>query len=396
MRMILSISAVFICVSAASAQDAPSLDVLQSIVRQLGGRGAPVPKKIEFSPAPGDSSPACGLAPFEMTLSQGSRARRYSVLLDREGAARSAPRQIFASINRLMVDADGAARAYHPEDPDGEGSCQIAGDGRHLRGVCALDRFSSGQIHLFRGGEKLKKATLATAWKDIWPRIRDRALKSFALSDLAGPNAPAHYHLFHWRDKNLTALFRRSIIPLTHDGYPCLHGAESRFPGYFVAATTLTKGGAARADGCAPARYIDAEDVPFFVLPGGTIGSAGIGDIVIARLKRNGSERFAYGIVADAGPITNFGEASIAFNQALLGRAGDLVMNVREVEALDIEGGPINVLILGGTKELLKGDYSRSNIENVARREFVRWGGPNPGARIEACAVQARSGNNRS
>ena len=42
---------------------------------------------------------------------------------------------------------------------------------------------------------------------------------------------------------------------------------ESRHPGYFVAATTLTLPGPVRPDGCEPLSYLDAAEIPFFVLP---------------------------------------------------------------------------------------------------------------------------------
>jgi hypothetical protein len=61
--------------------------------------------------------------------------------------------------------------------------------------------------------------------------------------------------------------------------------------------------------------------------------------------------------------------------------------------ALDIDSGRvITVLILGGTKRLLNGDYSRSNVETVGRAEFARWGGRgiNTTERLNACIARAR------
>lgn len=378
--------------AAPAKADAPPLDLLRAIAGKLEGRVMMPPPKtsIVFTAESGAPGEICALAPHTMTLSRGSLSRSYSVLLDKTGET---PRDLFAIVNRVTVDADGSPRAYHPNDPEGAGICRkIPGTNGEttLEGVCALDKFSSGRLYLFRGADKLTAPDLAPAYAEIWPLIRDRALKSYSLSELV-PDAPKNYHLFHWREKNLTAFFKRTIIPLTKDGYPCVHDEHSRAPGYFVAATTLThQGRPVRADGCAPSHYIDAEQVPFFVLPGGPLGEMKIGDVVVARLKSGDADRFAFGIAADIGPIHNFGEASIAFNQALLGKTGDIVMNVRDVWALDIAKKPVSVLVLGGTRHLLKGDYSRSNVEAVARAAFARWGGGDPVRRFDACMAAAK------
>ena len=393
MRAFLPFGCLLAAISAAPASaDMPPLDLLRTIAGRLEGRvpTPPPPTAITFTPESGAASETCGLSPHTMTLSRGTFARRYAVLLDRKGTA---PRDLFAIVNRVTVDADGSARAYHPDDPEGAGICRkVAGANGAvaLEGVCALDKFSSGRLYLFRGADKLQKPDLAPAYAEIWPLIRDRKLKPVSLSEVV-PEAPKNYHFFHWREKNLTAFFKRTIIPLTKDGYPCVHDAASRAPGYFVAATSLThEGRPVRADGCAPAHYIDAEEVPFFVLPGGPLGDMKIGDVVIARLQAGGADRLAFGIAADIGPIHNFGEASIAFNQALLGKSGEIAMNVRDVWALDIANKPVGVLVLGGTRHLFKGDYSRANVEAVARAAFARWGGADPLRRLDACAAAAR------
>jgi hypothetical protein len=372
---------------AACAQDAPPPDVLNSIAHKLEG-GKPVPTAIVFRPAGVQAADkACPLKPFDMVLTRNDRpVRTYSVMLDA-----AAPRQILAVITRVAVDADGSPRAYHPEDPEGTGTCtRVTGrDGKiHPQGICALDKFSSGRTALFRGDERLAKDSLIREWKDIWPLVRDRRLKPVDLRALV-PDAPQGYYFFHWRARNLTAFFKRTIIPQSNDGYPCRHGAESPFAGYFVAATTLNHNAPARSDGCAPARSIDAEQVPFFVLPKGGFGGVGIGDVMIARMKRNGVERTVYGVVADAGPAGQFGEGSVALNAALLGKEAP-VMSMRETWALDIEGSPVTVLVLGGTRGLLKGDYSRRNVEAVSRAEFARWGGRDPLRQLDACTAGAK------
>jgi len=68
-------------------------------------------------------------------------------------------------------------------------------------------------------------------------------------------------------------------------------------------------------------------------------------------------------------------------------------MNDHDVDALDISSAPVTVLVLGGTKALLRGNYSRANIEAVGREAFARWNGDasNPTRRFDACVRESGS-----
>jgi hypothetical protein len=364
----------------------------------------------------GGNDEMCRMQNFEMLLQREDNKNgpnKYFVLLNpqKEGS-RIVPRQMLAVISRLAVDADGSERAYHPEDPYGKGVCerQTSADGKlWLNGICALDTFNSSGIRIFQEAKrvhlldpskqmKVSAANLSDIWKEIWPLIRDRKLKSHDLKTVA-PDAPSGYNMFYWRDRKITAMMKRAIIPSTNDGYPCLRGSESRYPGYFMAATTLTQGSAVRPDGCTPDRFIDATRVPFFVLPGGNFGEIEIGDIVIGIFKNDRVERVAFGIAGDAGPIEQFGEGSVAFNQILLGKTAQFVMNVQDVYALDIdsellekEKATLGILILGGTKRRLNGNYSRENIEMIGHEELARWNGGSEKLtqRLNACFTKAK------
>lgn len=254
------------------AQDVPPRDMLDAILAQL-------PKKL---PA-GDvnfrlsaatlTNKSCRMEPAEMTTSLGPDSHTFSVLVDPLENAAIKPKELLARIDQITVDADGAARAYHPEDPYGQGVCKRLKrrNGRPiLTGVCALDEFSNAGIRVFSGSQQAVKPDpsnglshdapdLAQEWAKIWPLIRDRTLKPIDLTSIAGADAPGGYYLFYLKERNLSAFFSRYIIPESRDGYPCVHGAESPHPGYFVAATSLSQSGPVRSDGCEPARYIDAE-----------------------------------------------------------------------------------------------------------------------------------------
>jgi len=395
------------------AQDIPPRELLDKIISQLP-RPLP-PAKISFRPLGGPADDICRMQNFEMTLQREDKSapNKYSVLLNPQAeGTRVVPRHLLAVVSRIAVDADGAERAYHPEDPYGKGVCEQrkGSDGKvTLDGVCALDDFSPSGIRIFLEAQRTRLVNpskpskdsvpnLADAWKDVWPLIRDRKLKSYDLKSVV-PNAPGGYYMFYWKERKLTAFTKPAIIPSTNDGYPCLRAAESRYPGYFVAATTLMRPGPARPDGCTPNSYLDAAEIPFFVLPGGNFGNIEIGDIVIGQFKSDKVERTVFGIAGDAGPIEQFGEGSIAFNQILLGKAGEPVMNVQAVNALDIDGAflkrenaTIGILVLGGTKKLLNGNYSRENIEKIGREELARWNGGSERLtqRLNACVAKAK------
>jgi hypothetical protein len=262
-------------------------------------------------------------------------------------------------------------------------------DGRTgLSGICALDQFSSGGAYVFSGTQKLSKDTFVSNWATMWPHIRDRKLKPVVLADVY-PDVPKDFYFFHWRERNLTAFFKDNIIPKDRQGYPCRYqAADGMRNGYFISSTTLENTTPERADGCAPHRYLDAENVPFIVLPKGGFGNVKVGDVAIVSRK----DTVVYAIVGDGGPATKLGEASIALNARLLGKFGEPFLNMKATWSLDIEGGsPVSLLVLGGTREKLNGDYSAHNVDAVAKRELERWnnGHGDRLARFEACRAAA-------
>ncbi|SRR5581483_208033 len=85
-------------------------------------------------------------------------------------------------------------------------------------------------------------------------------------------------------------------------------------PGYYISTTSLQDLTRPKTD---PRRYVDAESIPYIVLPGGHLGNASLGDYAIVINTRTGKRIAA--IVADAGPKHKIGEASIATARELLG-----------------------------------------------------------------------------
>jgi hypothetical protein len=376
----------------ASAQDLPSQEVLRDIVAKL--RARPISSGSTFEPAAAPDG-ACAMQRHIMTLANGSpAARRVSVLLDRKPDDVSGPIVLMAVLPRLAVDADGSPRSYHPDDPDGQGVCKKdppsgPAGADHYSGVCALDNFTSGDIQVFKGSQKLRGAERAAEWKTIWPLIRDHKLASIDLKQKL-PIAPDGYYFFYLKDEDVSAFFKDDVIPRTADGYPCVQDASSPYPGYFVAKTTLQQQDAARNDVCVQSRFIDAEQIPYIVVPDDAYGNARIGDIVVARLDGPSGGGLIYGIVADTGSPEAFGEASIAFNRALRRKTAP-ILSGRDVLAMDIHAS-VAILILGGSKAALNGDYSRGNIEKVGREQFEHWNNDkkNPTGRFDACVRALR------
>ena len=370
----------------ARAQDVPSKDVLADIVRQI----TVTPAHISFERKTGTAEGACGLVPAQMNLSRsGHVAKSFSVLVDKT-AGTGAPSVFFVTLKRIAVDADGSGRAYHPDDPLGRGVCQktTSADGKPtLNGICPLDAFSSSGTNLYKGSQRLSGEAFTSSWKAIWPKISEKSLKSVTLAEAYGHGVPEKFYFFYWHEHGLLALFRDNIIPKDSGGYPCRYdAADGPRNGYFVSSTTLENATAARADGCAVHRYLDAETVPYVVLPLGGFGQVRVGDVAIVQSK----DRTVFAVVGDEGPGTKLGEGSIALTAKLLGKSGEPLLSMKETWALDIDGRAVSLLVLGGTNKSLNGDYSARNIEAVAQQELKRWNGEgDPMTRFTACKAAA-------
>src|SRR3981081_200578 len=137
----------------AGAQEKPNDADLASIIEQLSAPhhdGSRV-DIVNVDPA---KSPSCRMNAAAMKVSRGTDSKSFPVLIDNHGDA-SGVRQMFAKLGRLSVDADGAGRAYHADDPFGD--CSPSSD-RPPRRICALDIFSDAGMRLFLGATRLRRA----------------------------------------------------------------------------------------------------------------------------------------------------------------------------------------------------------------------------------------------
>lgn len=96
------------------------------------------------------------------------------------------------------------------------------------------------------------------------------------------------------------------------NGMPVRQTPTDPAPGYYISMTSLMDSSKRRTD---PRRYVDAETIPFFVLPGNARFGASLGDFGFAVNPHNG--KFCGCIYADSGPRGHIGEGSIALAKAL-------------------------------------------------------------------------------
>jgi hypothetical protein len=96
---------------------------------------------------------------------------------------------------------------------------------------------------------------------------------------------------------------------VTNDkGQPVVQGPNDPAPGYYVSGTSLEDKSKANED---PYRYVNAEEIPYIVLPEKLYKTAqvNLGDFAAVINKSNG--KMAYAIFADIGPPEKLGEGSI-------------------------------------------------------------------------------------
>lgn len=95
---------------------------------------------------------------------------------------------------------------------------------------------------------------------------------------------------------------------VTENGEPVIQGKDDPAPGFYVSCTSLQDAAKKLTD---PARYVNADSVPYIVLPNNKILLAEIkmGDIAKVKNLRNG--RTSYAICADTGSKDKIGEGSV-------------------------------------------------------------------------------------
>jgi hypothetical protein len=153
-------------------------------------------------------------------------------------------------------------------------------------------------------------------------------------------------------------------------GEPYIQSPADPFPGYYVSATDLSDATKAASD---PARYVDASQIPYVVLPEGieTQTGARLGDFAMVFNLQNGKRSPA--IYADTGPADRIGEGSIALAEKL-GLWSD-------ARSGGTTRGILYLLFSGSGDGRPK---SLEEIESEAEQQFRAWGGDK---QLAACGL---------
>jgi hypothetical protein len=122
-------------------------------------------------------------------------------------------------------------------------------------------------------------------------------------------------HAYHPQNKGLDHNYNGGYpghwwgVVTNDEGKPVIQGEQDPAPGYYVSATSLEDKTKDKYDPC---RYVNAEVIPYIVLPGKlyTRAKINLGDFAAVINKKNG--KVAYAIFADVGPADKLGEGSIA------------------------------------------------------------------------------------
>ncbi len=185
----------------------------------------------------------------------------------------------------------------------------------------------------------------------------------FFRGDLAvdADGAPKAYHP---TDDKIALDYKANGFPwavVRVDGKPWIQGPNDPAPGYYVSKTSLEDKTKNETD---PLRYVNAEEIPYIVLPPVVKKKCEIklGDLAVVINKQKGKS--SYAIFADIGPKDKLGEGSIALANAL------------EVKKNPKTGGPsvkLIYIVFPGS-----GDGKPKSLEEINSKGaelFMAWGG---------------------
>lgn len=236
------------------------------------------------------------------------------------------------------VNTDGAPNSYHPADPWGTEGLAI---NTICNGVSAVT--AAGETVDYRQCRRL--VDIFTAERDAgWPAGGDRIQFYGAVAE-ADSGAGAER--------------------------PCLQP-----DGAMVSSTSLLADPARGR--CDPARYLDAQSVPFLIVPGHSGLSArgmSLGDLAVVVNPATG--RTVYAVVGDGGPKTGLGEGSVALDAALLGRT-DRPTTLRQSYGFAVPDA--FTFVMTGTRA--QAPYTAESLARQGQAALEALGGE---ARVAAC-----------
>jgi hypothetical protein len=141
-------------------------------------------------------------------------------------------------------------------------------------------------------------------------------------------------------------------------GKPVIQSSSDPAPGFYVSTTAYENPGFSETD---PRRYVDAESVPFIVLPSRFGLGLKLGDLCFC--FNTATDDNAFGIYADIGPSNQIGEASMAM-------AGELKAN-SDPRRGGVAGGIVYVVFPGTSI----GSSNPQEFNPKAAELVHAWGG---------------------
>ena len=156
------------------------------------------------------------------------------------------------------------------------------------------------------------------------------------------------------------------VLVTDANGEPVVQGLNDPMPGFYISMTALQDESKAEAD---PRRYVNADVVPYIVLPYSQHGDAELGDFAVVMNRRNGL--YTYAIFADLGPPRYAGSGSIAL-------AISLGIN-EDARWGGADGGVLYIVFPGSGNGKPR---SLAGIEAEGARLFEAWGGMR---RVDTC-----------
>jgi hypothetical protein len=163
----------------------------------------------------------------------------------------------------------------------------------------------------------LAKSLIAIANIPAWQRNGHNAIFYETGLKIDADGSPRAYHP---EEKGLDFNYNGGTngewwgVATNDQGQPIVQGAKDPYPGYYVSSTSLIDRSKQVND---PSRYVNAEEIPYIVLPVPlyTKAQVNLGDFAAVVNKANG--KIAYAIFADVGPPEKLGEGSICLANEL-------------------------------------------------------------------------------
>lgn len=264
--------------------------------------------------------------------------------------------------SKMNVNTDGAARSYHPDDPNGS---RIAYNNM-ANAITEAWSASGRKITCDNGKAKNRKGSCYVEFIRSFEGARD----------------------INYNPNRFPKFKTTNIIPWEVDtsvgwSVPCQNKSKEN-AGFFVSQTSLRlKGG----NSCDQGVYVDSLSINAVVYPGYTSWYAqGVltdkGDLVVTRNRDTGA--FAFAINGDAGPSEKVGEGTIALASLLSGKEvlpTDTYKDVKKLalESVDYLVFPANDIVKHFGREH---DITQEDINVYGEEVFGAWGGV---ARLDAC-----------